>query len=536
LTYPLQSWGQELSVQYSSDLAVVLVAVYGVLMIGIGLFATRYLSDEVGYFAAGRRGSLVVIALSYMAAAASGWGLIGVTGAVYLSGAEYLVLEMIAPLLVTLPFWLLARKMRTLGSLKNAITAPDALVHRYKDDRLRILGAVAVVLSSAGLIATQYAALGVVGALILPVGFLEALIIGVTIVAIYTVVGGMLAAIWSDTIQGSIMAVGGILAIGYVVFNFPGGTSGMVSALQENAPQTLEFSVLGGDPILGPWFLGTFLLLLLTLGGVPVFFTRFYMSRNVSTLRWGFLVAALTYAITTLYWWIGMYVRAGEAQGQFDVPIPDAALPVAMIEFAPPIVTALVLTAVIAAIMSTTNAWLNVAAAAVQHDILKEYLDRDFSSKEELRWGRVTTGVVVVLAFALAATFQKLIFVLGAAGFALGACVFFPGVVLGYNWRGGTAEGALWGGTIGLVATLLLGFGPRYLGLELPGAALGGPIGVLVGIAAYVVISIVTSTNDYRDLDDDDVKAVMDTGRIRGGPDSSPAAVTDGGQTGASDD
>jgi len=98
VTFPLQSWGQELSVQYSSDLAVVLVAVYGVLMIGIGLFATRYLSDEVGYFAAGRRGSLVVIALSYMAAAASGWGLIGVTGAVYLSGAEYLVLEMIAPL------------------------------------------------------------------------------------------------------------------------------------------------------------------------------------------------------------------------------------------------------------------------------------------------------------------------------------------------------------------------------------------------------------------------------------------------------
>lgn len=533
---PLQTWGGELPVQYSSDLAVILVGVYSVAMIGIGLLASRYMDSEESYFVAGRRGGLLVIGLSYMATAASGWGMIGVTGAVYLSGAEYLILEMIAPLLTPLPFWLLARKLRVLGALKNAITGPDALVHRFQDRRLRLLGAASVVLSCIGLIATQYAALGVVGALILPVDFIGALIIGLVVIGIYTVIGGMLAAIWSDTIQGAMMAVGGIVAIGYVVFNYPGGTTGMVQTLQTEAPAMLEFSVLGGDPALGPWFLGTFLLLLLTFGGVPAFFTRFYMSRSVSTLRWGFLLAAVAYATATLYWWVGLYVRAGEARGLFEVPTPDAALPIALIELAPPIVTAFVLTAVIAAIMSTTNAWLNIAASAVQHDVINCYLGYDLDQDREVRWGRITTVCVMVLAFVVAASFQGLIFVLGSAGFALGACVFFPGVVLGYNWKGATTEGALWGGTIGLLATLLLVLAPQYLGLQvLPAGALGGPIGTLIGIVVFVGVSLVTNTNSYKDIDDKDIRDVIDTGRIRGNPFSERAPTASDGGTEADD-
>lgn len=98
--------------------------------------------------------------------------------------------------------------------MKNAITTADAVYCRFQDERARLLVAVAVFLGCIGYLAAQYAALGVIGALILPVGFYEALLIGFVVVGLYTVLGGILAAIWSDAVQGAMMALSGLLVGG----------------------------------------------------------------------------------------------------------------------------------------------------------------------------------------------------------------------------------------------------------------------------------------------------------------------------------
>ncbi|GAA0257022.1 sodium:solute symporter family transporter [Haladaptatus pallidirubidus] len=524
LVFPLQSWGGNLGIEYNSPAAVMFLVVFSLLMIGIGIVAARFQTDQEEYFAAGRRGGIFVIALSMFASIQSGWGMIGVTGTGSVIGVEYLILVAVGtPLGFVLSYWLLGRKMRMLGELRDAITAPDAMYHRFQDERVRLLGAISVLLGSMGYLAAQYAALGIIGALILPVNFFEALLIGLAIVGFYTVIGGMLAAIWSDAVQGVMMIVGSLLSSYYIITGFPGGVSGMISSISTSQPAFFDFTLLGMDGLGALGLVLSVVVIQLTVPGQPHATTKFYMIKDVSLLRWGALITAASYMLTALYWVAAPFVRAGIIEGTIPDPgNPDATLPLALVEFAPDIVVAFVLTAVIAAIMSTSNGFLNMSSAAVVHDYFIGYRDKDLSDRQQVLYGRITTVAILIAAGVLAATFPGLIFVLGAAGWAIFAAVIFPCVAIAYNWKGATTEGALWGGGLGLGLTLVLAYGVEYLGLSLPMGILGGQLATVIGVLVFVVVSLVTSTNSYDDLNRD-MQEILDLGRIRGGDVSSPA-------------
>lgn len=514
---PLQEWGGEAPISFDTPLTMVFVGVFFALMIGIGVFAGRYQSNEVEYYAAGRRSGIIVIALSGYAAIQSGWGMIGTPGAIYGVGLEFLIMNF-PPLGFVLAYWLLAKKMRLLGTFKGAITAPDALYHRFgESDHVRLLGAISVFLGCVGYLAAQYAALGVIGAVIFPFGFYESLIIGMVVVGIYTVIGGSLAAIWSDAIQGLIMAVSGPLIFFYILTQVDMSLDTAVSSVVSEAPNWFNVSLLGGESIAGIGFALSAGFLMLTITGQPVLTTKFYMIRDVSLLKWGALISGVGYLLTMFYWFATPWIRAAAATGQFQPPEnPDYALPMMMIESAPEVVVALALTAILAAIMSTSNAFLNLSAASIQHDIIQEYFDYDLTNEQQVTGGRIITTIVLIGAFVVAATYPGLILLLGAAGWALMAAVLFPGVAIAYNWKGATKEGIIVGGWIAVIGTLVFAFGAKYFGLSLPLGFLGGQVAGFVGLIAFVLISLVTSTAEYDDLTDTDVKQIIDAGRMQG--------------------
>ncbi|QLG49118.1 sodium:solute symporter family transporter [Natrinema halophilum] len=528
---PLQTWGGELPVQYSSNLAIVFMVIFSLVMIGIGILAGRYQSSEEDYYVAGRSAGILVIALSVFASIQSGWGIVGFPGSAYQTGFEFIFIMGTSVILgFVVAYWLLARKMRLLGEVRNAITAPDAMYYRFEDERVRLLGAAAVFLGSMGYLASQYAALGIIGALVLPVGFYEALIVGLIVLGFYTVIGGILAAIWSDAIQGGMMIIGAFLTVFYVFTNFEGGFDGMVTTLQSQSPEMFQFTLLGGDGLASVGFLLSAIIIGLTLPGQPHAITKFYMSKRVSILKWGALISGLGYLMTSLYWWVGPLMRAAVSRGQFggELPATDVALPMALIEYAPPVVTAFVLTSIVAAIMSTSNAFLNIGAAAIVHDFLIQYMNTDLSDSQQVLWSRVVTGGLLVGAGVIAATFPGLIFVLGAAGWAIFASVIFPGVALAYNWRGATTEGILWGGAVGLGTTVAFAYGAQYVGLTLPVGLLGGQVATVLGILVFIGVSLVTDTCSYNDVPDD-IQTVLDVSRVSGQTSDGRALGADGG-------
>lgn len=531
-TFVLQNWAGDIGIEYYSQSAVVFFLIFSLGMIGIGIFASRYQSNEEEYFAAGRRAGILVIALSIFASIQSGWGMVGVTGTGYLVGIEYLIITAtFVPLGFVISYWLLARKMRVLGTIHNAITVPDAMYYRFKDERVRLLGATAVLLGCMGYLAAQYAALGIIGSLVLPVGFYSALLVGLLVVGFYTVIGGVLAAIWSDAVQGFMMIVGALLTAFFVIMNYPGGTGGMIADMTTHQPEYFDFTLLGMNGLAAVGMLLSVVVINLTVAGQPHAITKFYMVRDVSVLRWGALLTAVGYALTAMYWVSAPFARAAVEAGHVPDPgNPDAALPLALIEFAPDIVVAFVLTAVIAAIMSTSNAFLNMGASAVVHDYFIKYSDRQLTDKQEVRYGQVTTLSILVVAFIIAASFPGLIFVLGAAGWAIFASVIFPCVAIAYNWKGATTEGALAGGGLGLGLTLIWAYAAEYFGVSLPAGILGGQAAMVVGYLIFVVISLATSTNAYDDIDED-IRQIIDLGRISSDDTKPEAFATDGGMT-----
>jgi sodium/proline symporter len=195
-------------------------------------------------------------------------------------------------------------------------------------------------------------------------------------------------------------------------------------------------------------------------------------------------------------------------------------MPLALINFAPPFITAFVLVAVIAAVMSTSNAFLNLGAAAIMHDVVGEYMDKDLTDEQDVLYGRITTAAVLIGAFLLAAGSGSLVFVLGAAGWGILVSVLLPGIVFGYNWRGATTEGLLAGGTTALVLTLVLAYGSQFGVLSLPMGFLGGQVATVIGIVVFLAVSFVTSSNTYEDLDER-TRIAMDTPRLGGTPSSS---------------
>lgn len=516
---PIQAWGDELPIDFVSTTSIVLFVVFSIVMIGIGVYAARFQSNEEDYYVAGRGSGLWVIALSAFAAIQSGWGLVGNPGSYYVVGFEMFVWFMFAPVGIVLGYWLLARKMRVLGHVKNAITVADAIYFRFQDERARLLAATAVFLGCIGYLAAQYAALGVIGALILPVGFYEALLIGFIVVGLYTVLGGILAAIWSDAIQGAMMAVSGLLVGWFLFTNYPGGFTGAMDTISAESPGYLDLGLLGmagGIPI---GLSLSIIIIMFTLPAMPHLITRFYMTRTVGVLKWGALITGGAYLVTTLIWWTGPFMQAATLTGLVEVPHPDTAMPLALIEFAPPFVAAFVLVAIIAAIMSTSNAFLNLGAAAVMHDVIAEYLEKDLTDHQEVLYGRVATAAVLVGAFLLAAVSGSLVFVLGAAGWAIFVSVIFPGVVIGYNWKRATAEGLIWGGGTALVLTLVLAYGAEFGLFEMPMGFLGGQVASVIGIAVFVLVSLITSSSTYEDVQED-VKIAMDTPKLSGQPPS----------------
>lgn len=518
-TFALQTWGEELPVDFATNTSIILFAIFALVMIGIGFYSSQFQGSEEDYYVGGRRSGLWVIALSAFAAIQSGWGLVGTPGTYFAIGLEPLVWFTFAPVGIVLGYWLLARKMRVLGEVKNAITAADAVYYRFQDERARLLAATAVFLGVIGYLAAQYAALGVIGSLILPLGFFEALLVSFVIVGLYTVLGGILAAVWSDAVQGTMMALSGLFVGWYLFTEFPGGFSGAMDTIAAEAPGMLELNLLGMAGITPIGLSISILIIMFTIPAMPHLITRFYMTRNVGVLKWGALITGGAYLVTTLIWWTGPFMRAAVLQGIIEVPNPDTAMPLAVIEFAPPFIAAFVLVAVIAAVMSTSNAFLNLGAAAIMHDVSSEYLEKDLTDDQEVLYGRITTAFVLIAAFVLAAGSGSLVFVLGAAGWAIFVSLLLPGVVIGYNWRGATSEGLIAGGITGLLLTLILAYGVEFGLFTLPMSFLGGQVANIVGLVVFVVVSLVTSSNTYKDLEEE-VKIAMDTPKLGGTPES----------------
>jgi SSS family transporter len=453
-------------------LAVVMIA-YVVVILGISIWSSFQTKTETDFLAAGRSIGPFVGGAVLAATQISAGTLVGTLGRHYLAGVSwwYIWFGAWAGWLVSAFF--VAPKLRRFG----ALTVPDYVGVRFGSEGARVLAAVLIVVSYTIYLVAQFQASGEIAQAIFGISPLTAMLILTGSTAFYTVLGGVRSSSYVDFLQALIMVAGLVIAVP-VLLSQVGGILPAIRFLNALDPRLLGWYY-GPKELIA--FGATFCL---SIAAAPYEMTRFYSMRDERTVKRAIAVAiGFQVAIGLAVLAIGLLTRVLFP----NLASVDQASSIMAFEVLPPLVGALLIVAMLSAIMSTVNSILLVTGGAVAHDLYGRFFARSASQAHLVRANRISIVVLALVPvyFALQQFGDVQAIVVEQAKFI--ASFFFVPVVVGLNWRRGTAAGA--------IASMVGGFG-ACLAWELTGQAgfaSHGIDAVEVGVATSLILFVVVS-------------------------------------------
>ena len=454
-------------------------------MVGIGFAAWRYTKNLSDYILGGRRLGSFVTAMSAGASDMSGWLLMGLPGALYASGLS----ESWIAVGLTLGAWfnwqVVAGRLRVYTELThNALTLPDYFTHRFEDRSrlLRVFSAVVILVFF-----TIYCASGMVaGARLFErtfgLSYPVALWGSAAATVIYVFVGGFLAVSWTDTVQALLMLFALLLAP-VIVLMHVGGWDHAMAAIRAIDPQ--HTNLFRGTSLVGiisllAWGLGYL--------GQPHILARFMAAQSVKTIpnarRFGmtWMILCLLGAMAAGFFGIAYFSAHPEQAGPVQKNHETVFITLSQVLFNPWIAGVL-LSAILAAIMSTLSCQLLVCSSALTEDFYKSFL-RPRATQRELVW--IGRGMVLLVAgVAIAISLNPESRVLGLVEYAWAGfgAAFGPVVIFSLVWPRMTRNGALAGMLAGAITVIVWRIGAWWKLYEMVP-------GFLLGCVAVVVVSL----------------------------------------------
>jgi len=485
------------------------IFLYMVLIIMVGLWAMRRTKTASDFFVAGRSLGPIVVGMAVFSSTMSGFGFVGGPGLVYSAGISSVWMAIVSSFGFGVGFILVAKRIRMIAEVRRTISLPDVVAARYNSESTRLLTAITIVLGVMGYLATQILAMAIVLQTLLGatemfagISLVTCVVISSTVLIFYCVTGGIIASVYTDLIQGFIMLVAGVLVVYTAATVFEGGLTEASSIILKDDPEAImPFGTIG---IMGcfAWFF----LFGLGLAGQPQIVTKMMMNRKISDNRFILPLSVFGYAISAMLWIsVGVVMRA-LVVGEFHLPLmaPDAATPSFLSAFANPWLAGIVFASLFAAIMSTADAFLNIGAAAIVHDIPKAIKGRVI--KKELFWARWATIILSIVAalFAVYSYYMndRLIALLGAFGWGTFAAALVPVVAIGLNWKRASRRGAI----VAIVVSLVINFAIELFEISIPYGMSGGFIALLVSTTMFILISFLDKKEDLPE----DISRVMD--------------------------
>lgn len=462
------------------------VIIYFLGMIGIGFYAYRRIFNLNDYMLGGGSLGPAVSALSAGAADMSQWLLMGLPGAIYVSG----LVEGWIAIGLTIGAWLnwrlVAPRLRVYTHVSNdSITIPSFFDNRFKENAkiLRIVTGIIILVYF-----TFYVSSGLVaGGVFFESSFgydyhLGLLVVGGVIV-LYTLFGGFLAVSYTDFVQGTIMflALVSVPIIGVFVTGGIGETIETIKSFDPNLLSLTATATATGVISSLAWGLGYF--------GQPHIIVRFMAIKSAKEIKQarrigiGWMILTLAGAAATAL------VGVAYFQKHADVKLIDSEavfIQMGQILFHP-FIAGILLSAVLAAIMSTVSSQLIVTSSALVEDIYKAIFKSDADQKTYIFLGRIAVLVIAIIAGIFAWEKSDTILNLVAFAWAGFGAAFGPTVLLSLYWRKFTSQGALSGMIIGAITVFVWGnsFLSDYLYEIVPGFILNLIVAVLVSKMTY---------------------------------------------------
>jgi len=443
-------------------LKLIVLALYFAVLLGIGFFASKRVSNISDYYVGGKKLGYWIAALSARSTGESGWLLIGVTGMGAMMGVSALWIVVGEVIGVWLSWQYMARKFKRMTDEYGSITIPDFLVSHFKSTThtIRIVAATALSLFVVIYVSAQIDITGKTFESFLGLDYYTGIAIGFGIVVMYIFSGGFLAVAWSDFFQGSLMFVGLLLLPVVAYFSLSGDVS-IIEGLRSIDPWLLDIWGPGGLTLIN--FVAVLGLLSIGIGfmGSPQVYVRFIAIKNEAEIEKGKWVALfytlLTDTSAVAIGILGRYMltEAGENPEMILGNAAENVLALVLGQVMPTLIIGIYIAAVLSAVMSTVDSLLVVASSAVTRDFYQQILHPGIDEKKLMGLSKKVTLILAILALGVALAVSVLsptrtVFWFVIFGWSGIAATFCPVIILSIFWNDYTEKGA--------IATMVTGF------------------------------------------------------------------------------
>lgn len=441
------------------------IATYMVIMLGIGFYYARRNTTVSDYVLGGRKLNPWMTALSAQASDMSGWLLTGLPGLAYLSlaGFKEAAWTAIGLALGTFLNWIfVGKRLRSYTEIsKNSLTLPDYLENRFRDTSslLKTATATAIVIFFLIYTSSMLVAGAKLFSTIFPISYFQGLMVGTLVIVSYTFLGGFLAVCTTDTIQGILMFFG-ILIVPIMAIVTSGGFAHMLSITDVRT-----WNLFPGDD-------GSVTLLLIAsslawgLGyfGQPHILVRFMAIAKPKDIKPATIVAMIWVIISL----VAAVMIGPSANAYLSQPLAEGqhetVFMVLVNQMFHPVITGILLSAILAAIMSTASSQLLVTASSLSSDIYRGIFRKKASDREVVWISKIAVLAVAGIAFFMGTDPNSSIFgIVSYAWAGLGAS-FGPAIVLSLYWKRMTRKGAIAGVCTGAIGTIFFHYLKTHVG------------------------------------------------------------------------
>ena len=429
---------------------LIVFIVYLLFMVGIGVYFFLKSKDagEKGYFLGGREMGPWVSALSAGASDMSAWVLMGLPASIYAAGVGQTWIAIGLAIGYTVSWLVEAPRLRKYSiAAKDSITIPQYLTNRFlsANKALQVICAVIFLVAYTIYAASSIKACGTLFNTVIGIDATVAMYIAAVIIICYTFLGGFSAVCWTDFFQGMLMLGALLIApiFALAIIKNDGGalTMGQLPDGYWNLFTNWKDIASG----LG-WGLGYF--------GMPHIIVRFMSLRSDKDLKKSAKIG-ITWTLLILTFSVASGIIGHLLLGEIE---DSSVVFITMVrKIFPALVSGLLLSAILAAAMSTADSQLLASASAFASDVYKPVIRKDKASDKEMLWaGRIVVLLIAVIAVIIASDPNSGT-VMGLVENAWGVfgAAFGPAILLSLFWRRFNFAGAAAGIVVGAAVDIL---------------------------------------------------------------------------------
>jgi sodium/proline symporter len=459
---------------------------YFVLTLLIGLWEAQRTKSQSDFVLGGKKLPGWMLALSERATGESAWLLLGLTGFIYTTGLSGIWTGAGCLLGITTAWVVLAKKFRREAEKFNTMTMPEYFAAKFpsKSNTIRVLSTTIIVFFFVFYVGAQFAGAGKTIFQTFGLDPFWGMVISAVVILGYATFGGFISVVAVDTFQSILMLITLVVApililikvlaspvtLSQAFANAGPGFGSLTGGLTGFAAGLMIFNNLA-------WYFGY-------LGGQPQLNARFMGMKDEKNVRFGRNIAV----IWTIIAYSGVIIIGVGAQVLFGpkaVSDTEMILPFLLNKMFPGWLAALLLAGVVAAMISTAESMLLLAATSISEDVYKGIIKKGRTKDRTLlTTSRVATVVIGVLGLAMALTTKNLIYYIVSYAWAGIGCSFAPAVLLSFYWDRFSSAGVVTALITGLVTTVAW----MLAGLEKTVTARAATFIIAMGLAILVTL------------------------------------------------